>query len=109
MKLQDRTFQTNLVIKYGLNNKLGSYGSKNNEFSSGITKDFARILKEIRFEKKLTQHDLTNRSGISLRMISDMERGIRQPSLITLFKLAKGFDMPVFTFMKRLLKDMGER
>ena len=91
-----------------MENRLGSYGSKNNDFSSGITEDFARILKEIRAEKKLTQHELTDRSGLSLRMISDMERGIRQPSLITLFKLAKGFDMPVLAFMKRLLSEMGE-
>lgn len=92
-----------------MNNGLSSYESKKNGFSSGITEDFARILKEIRSEKKLTQHDLTDRSGISLRMISDMERGIRQPTLITLFKLAKGFDMPVLTFMRRLLKDIREK
>lgn len=92
-----------------MNKELGSYGSKNKEFSSGITEDFARILKQMRSEKKLTQHDLKDRSGISLRMISDMERGIRQPSLITLFKLAKGFNMPVLSFMKRLLNKMGEK
>ena len=77
--------------------------------NSQITEDFGRVLKNLRTEKKLTQHDLTDRSGLSLRMISDMERGIRQPSLITLYKLARGLDMPVLEFMERIVRSSNNK
>ena len=77
--------------------------------NSQITEDFARVLKTLRKEKKLTQHDLTDRSGLSLRMISDLERGVRQPSLVTLYKLAKGLDMPVLEFMERIVKSKDQK
>jgi len=58
-----------------------------------IAKNFGNTLKGIRADKNLTQFQLSENSGLSLRMISDMERGIKQPSLGTLIKLARGLDM----------------
>ncbi len=73
--------------------------------SRNITEDFAKTLKHIRAEKNYTQHDLSENSGLSLRMISDLERGIRQPSLITLYKLAKGLDIPLPQLIEKFLRE----
>ncbi len=75
---------------------------------NSITADFAKTLKRIREKKRLTQHDLEDNSGLSLRMISDLERGIRQPTLKTLFKLSKGLNMNLLAFIEQVQKDMGE-
>ena len=78
------------------------------EALSKITQDFAKTLKNVRVEKSYTQHDLSERSGLSLRMISDLERGIRQPSLITLYKLAKGLGIPLLQLIEKFLKERGQ-
>lgn len=78
----------------------------NSEFSH-IPKKFGRVLANLRKEQDMTQHDLQERSGLSLRMISDMERGQIQPSLITLFKLAKGLGFDVSDLIESLLKHLG--
>lgn len=71
-----------------------------------LGKNFSSSLREMRKERSLTQHDLSDRSGLSLRMISDLERNVRQPTLMTLFKLAKGLNISMRDFMERLLGDM---
>ena len=75
---------------------------KGDEKYARVIQHFACLLKRLRSEKGLTQHDLCDRSGLSLRTISDMESGIRQPTLITLFKLAEGLDIEVLTLLGRL-------
>ncbi len=80
----------------------------NNESGKGefanIPQEFGKVLTTLRKEREMTQHDLADNSGLSLRMISDMERGIIQPSLITLFKLAKGLKISPTDLMERLVK-----
>ncbi|MEQ8552105.1 MAG: helix-turn-helix transcriptional regulator [Cyclobacteriaceae bacterium] len=78
--------------------KVGNEG----EFAN-IPQEFGKVLAKLRKEKGMTQHDLVDNSGLSLRMISDMERGLVQPSLITLFKLSKGLDISPLDLIKRLL------
>ena len=83
--------------------------SEPNEPLSGITQDFAKTLKKIRSEKNFTQHVLADNSGLSLRFISDLERGLRQPTLITLFKLANAFEMSISELTERLLKEIQSK
>jgi len=79
----------------------------NSEAVSKITGDFAKTLKNVRTEKDLTQHGLSDKSGLSLRMISDLERGVRQPSLITLYKLAKGLGVTLPQLIEKFLMEMS--
>ncbi|XOV91539.1 MAG: helix-turn-helix domain-containing protein [Bacteroidota bacterium] len=69
-----------------------------------IPKEFGKVLVRLRKEREMTQHNLADSSGLSLRMISDMERGLIQPSLITLFKLAKGFKISPPNLIEKLVK-----
>lgn len=42
----------------------------------------------IRTERKLTQEQLSERSGLSQQYLSDLERGKRNPTIITIYEIA---------------------
>ncbi len=50
---------------------------------------FGQILRSIRREKKITQEKLALMSGLDRTYISLLERGLRQPTLKTIFQLSK--------------------
>jgi transcriptional regulator with XRE-family HTH domain len=50
-----------------------------------VGRNFARL----RREKSLTQEDVEARSGFSQQYLSSLERGRRNPTVITLFELAQ--------------------
>jgi transcriptional regulator with XRE-family HTH domain len=50
-----------------------------------VGRNFARL----RREKGLTQEDVEARSGYSQQYISGLERGKRNPSIITLYEIAQ--------------------
>lgn len=47
-----------------------------------------RNVRRIRLEKGLTQEAFAERSGFSQQYLSDLERGRRNPTVVTLFELA---------------------
>lgn len=54
------------------------------------TEAFSHVLLRFRQEKGLTHEELAERSGLHPTTISLLERGKRQPSLGTIFMLARG-------------------
>lgn len=50
-----------------------------------VGRNFARF----RREKGLTQEQVEERSGFSQQYLSDLERGRRNPTIVTLFELAQ--------------------
>lgn len=50
-----------------------------------VGRNFARL----RREKGLTQEQVEERSGLSQQYLSDLERGRRNPTVITLYELAQ--------------------
>ncbi|MGL1955845.1 MAG: helix-turn-helix domain-containing protein [Colwellia sp.] len=50
---------------------------------------FGKVLKQIRKEKKISQEKLALEAGLERVHISRLERGIYQPSLSTIFSIAK--------------------
>ena len=50
-----------------------------------VGRNFARL----RREKGLTQEQVEERSGISQQYLSGLERGKRNPSIVTLFEIAQ--------------------
>lgn len=54
-----------------------------------IRMDFGKSLRKLRVERKLTQEQLADRAGMHFTYIGQIERGLRNPSLINLHKLAK--------------------
>ena len=53
-----------------------------------ITK-FGKRLREIRLKKKMSQGDIAKKLGVHRSYISGLERGKRNPSLLTINKMAK--------------------
>jgi transcriptional regulator with XRE-family HTH domain len=53
----------------------------------------AKRLKEIRSEKKLSQEDLADKSEITLSQIARIETAKINPTVSTIFKIARGLDV----------------
>jgi transcriptional regulator with XRE-family HTH domain len=69
-------------------------GAKAEEMSKLQTR-FGRRLRQIRRYKDLTQEQLAEAVGISVKFLSNIERGINAPSFETLEKLSKILRVPV--------------
>jgi transcriptional regulator with XRE-family HTH domain len=59
---------------------------------------FGSNLKQYRKEKKLSQEQLSEKAGVSVKHLSEIERGIVFASAGLLEKLAESLDIPVFAF-----------
>jgi len=54
---------------------------------------FGQKLREIRLKKKLSQGDIARALGVHRSYISGLERGVRNPSLLTIQKIAKAINI----------------
>lgn len=54
---------------------------------------FAENVARLRREKKLSQTEVANRSGIHATEVSRIERGLRDPRLSTLIRLARALEV----------------
>lgn len=52
-------------------------------------------LQRLRHEKRLSQEKLDFKSGVHRTYISGIERGVRNPTLTNLYKLAKALGVPL--------------
>lgn len=57
--------------------------------SGKVKKDFGKRLRKLREEKGWTQEELADKAGMHFTYIGQIERGVRNPSLINLYKLAR--------------------
>lgn len=63
---------------------------------------FGELLRELRTIKGLTQAELGADCNLDRTYISLMERGLRQPTITTLFKLAEALETKPSVIMKQL-------
>ena len=59
-----------------------------------VRKSFGKHLRKIRVEQNLTQEALAEKAGLHYTYVGQIERGLRNPSLVNLKKLAKALDIP---------------
>ena len=50
-------------------------------------------VRRARARKGLTQEEFAEKSGFSQQYISDLERGLRNPTVVTLFELAQALEI----------------
>lgn len=60
-----------------------------------ITKRFGTRLKRLRADKSWSQEELADQSGLHRTYISSLERGLRNPTLTVLKRLADAFETNV--------------
>lgn len=60
-----------------------------------IVSAFAAALRSARQEAGMTQEDLADRAEVSVRFISQLETGKRQPSLSALAAVCRGLGIPM--------------
>lgn len=55
---------------------------------------FGKVLRRLRKEAGLTQEQLGQEADLQRNYVSLMERGVNQPTITTLFKVAKALNCP---------------
>ena len=68
--------------------------------SENLLKEFGAHIKAIRLEKNLSQEKLALVANLDRTYISGIERGIRNISLINIFKLAEALNLPASELFK---------
>ncbi len=68
-------------------------------------KTFGRSIRRLRKQRKLSQGDLAVAAKLSRNYISDIERGVRNPSLLALIGLSRALRLP----LRDLLADVEPR
>jgi transcriptional regulator with XRE-family HTH domain len=63
---------------------------------------FGLALQELRTKKQLTQQSLADLADVDLKFVTQIERGIRQPTLTTIFKLAVGLNIEPSELVARM-------
>lgn len=66
-----------------------------------ISKIFGLRVREIRLQKKLSQGDVAKRLKLLRSYISGIERGVRNPSLRVVKKIASALNSPIREFFKK--------
>jgi transcriptional regulator with XRE-family HTH domain len=70
-----------------------------------IVAAFARRLRETRAASGLTQERLALRSGLHRTEISKLDRGMTDPRLSTIVRLARGLDVPTSALVEDRYED----
>jgi transcriptional regulator with XRE-family HTH domain len=66
-----------------------------------------RLLREERERQGLTKYAMAQRSGLSEQMLGYVERGMRQPSLETVVRMAAGLEVDLGDIVKRAQKALS--
>jgi len=73
----------------------------------GLERLFGQLLQEIRKKRGLSQEDLGFESGYHRTYISLLERGLKNPSLKTIFQLAKALKVRPSEMIQRIENQTG--
>lgn len=65
---------------------------------------FGRVLREQRESLGLTQEEFAHRADVDRSFVSQIERGVRQPALMTIWKLARALEVSPSTLLARVEK-----
>jgi transcriptional regulator with XRE-family HTH domain len=76
--------------------------------SGSLEKSFGKIIQQLRQHLKLSQEELGFKSGYHRTYISQLERGIKSPSLKTIFNLAKALDITPSELIHRVQCDSSQ-
>jgi transcriptional regulator with XRE-family HTH domain len=76
---------------------------------SPIHRALGEAIEELRDEADLTHEELADRLEMSFQRISELERGIANPTFATLVRITKGLDMELSELASRIEKIRDSR
>ncbi|WP_080669630.1 helix-turn-helix domain-containing protein [Bradyrhizobium japonicum] len=68
---------------------------------------FGKIIAGLRQSAQLSQEELAERAAIHRTYVSQIERGLKSPTIVMLFRLARALDTTPSRIMKQLETDIG--
>jgi transcriptional regulator with XRE-family HTH domain len=68
---------------------------------------FGRTLRKVRKDAKITQEELAFAAGIERNYVSLIERGINQPTITVIFKLALALDVAPSELVLKTEQELG--
>ena len=63
--------------------------------------EVVRLLRKERIRREISLNRLAEKAGLSRSMVSYVERGMRNPTLDTLFRIASALDVDLWRTIKR--------
>jgi len=69
---------------------------------------FGKIVRLLRTQKGLSQEQLADLCDLDRTYISLIERGLRQPTLKTIFRIASSFELPPSELIRRVEEGLDE-
>jgi transcriptional regulator with XRE-family HTH domain len=69
---------------------------------------FGKIISQLRQSAQLSQEELADRAGIHRTYVSQIERGLKSPTIVMLLKLSKGLETTPSKVMRLFETEVGE-
>jgi len=73
-----------------------------------IDEAFARVLRRLRVQKGLSQEALGEEADLHRTYVSQLERGLKSPSLRTFHRIAKALDISISELMSLVEKEAAK-
>ncbi len=74
-----------------------------------LTAAFGRVLRQQRKQARLTQEQLGLAAGLQRNYVSELERGQKQASVVTMFKLALALQVAPGEFVGRVADELNNK
>jgi len=75
------------------------------EHYEALRNDIVRLLREERERRKLSKYAVAQRSGVSQSMLSLVERGLRNPTMELLLRVADGIEVDLSSIIKKAQRE----
>ena len=72
------------------------------DIETQFRKNFGKVIRRYRKAKRLSQEELADRSNLHRTYISELERGLKTVSLLSLFRISKALDVPAYSIIKEV-------
>ena len=79
---------------------------KSKKYKKIICESIAKIIEDIRLSKNKSISKISDEVDLSKSVWADLEKGIKDPQLTTLWKIAEALDMPLSEILKQLEKNL---
>jgi len=88
---------------------LRNFGVPGIKYHEAIRKEIVRLLRKEREQRKLSNYAVCQRSGVSESMLSLVERGLRNPTLETVLRIADGIGVSLPRLIEKATRTVSKK